>query len=487
MLLVMALIISSGIISNNINISATTKVKAETVAKAQTKPTAVYRVYNPNARDAGSHHFTSDYKEAQDLVNKGWNWDNKGKDGKGKPVFYSSLPDKENVTMNHRYYCDPRKRCATKSGKYASDHQYVETDKEVAALRKKGYTSEDKKKGQVNKKARFNVVSIKKYKENLKLGAVGTVKKDKNPIMKGGKPVTGQTHKTLLPVYMFVNPTSGEHFYTTDYNRKNKKSEGTVLEKEWKKKGKLVYYVGTVNPVVYGRVLSMNENGEGNIPKTKYDFSFHIFGKNFMPQSTSYPVKFIYYVKVSSGKSVKFEMDLHKVLLTKNKIIYGANGDEIKVPADAISNPQMLLSDNRNSVTIRTTNGGTSIPISDIVGDKQNNEKSYWKLGNYSATYHSNFPINIRNLTISANCFLFADRFCDFFLSENWLSNRMGEKKDDFEAIIGDHMDDNNYTYDLSSWNTRADGKGKKYLDNELLFNQTKSITLYAQWKKEKK
>ncbi len=59
-----------------------------------TSPTAgkgVYRVYNPGlgAMTKMSHHYTSDYAEAADLVaNHGWQWDNGG-----KPIFYSAEDD----------------------------------------------------------------------------------------------------------------------------------------------------------------------------------------------------------------------------------------------------------------------------------------------------------------------------------------------------------------------------------------------------------
>lgn len=45
--------------------------------------TAVYRVYNPNAKN-GDHYYTKSKFEAESLVKQGWKWDNGG-----KPVFYS--------------------------------------------------------------------------------------------------------------------------------------------------------------------------------------------------------------------------------------------------------------------------------------------------------------------------------------------------------------------------------------------------------------
>jgi hypothetical protein len=62
---------------------------------------------------------------------------------------------------------------------------------------------------------------------------------------------------------MFVNPTSGEHFYTTDYKNGAKKSEGNDLIKHWGKKsttGKPIYYVGRVNPV--GFVIQAEKTGQ---------------------------------------------------------------------------------------------------------------------------------------------------------------------------------------------------------------------------------
>ncbi|KEY62747.1 adhesive domain-containing protein [Lactococcus cremoris] len=50
---------------------------------APTSGTAVYRVYNPNAK-GGDHYYTTSQYEATSLVSKGWKWDNNA-----KPVFYS--------------------------------------------------------------------------------------------------------------------------------------------------------------------------------------------------------------------------------------------------------------------------------------------------------------------------------------------------------------------------------------------------------------
>ncbi len=44
----------------------------------------VYRVYNPNAR-GGDHYYTMSKYEAQQLVSKGWRWDNNG-----GAAFYSN-------------------------------------------------------------------------------------------------------------------------------------------------------------------------------------------------------------------------------------------------------------------------------------------------------------------------------------------------------------------------------------------------------------
>ena len=44
----------------------------------------IYRLFNPNSRDAGSHYYTANLEEARTLVELGWKWDNDG-----KPVLYS--------------------------------------------------------------------------------------------------------------------------------------------------------------------------------------------------------------------------------------------------------------------------------------------------------------------------------------------------------------------------------------------------------------
>lgn len=51
---------------------------------APNKGTAVYRVYNPNAK-GGDHYYTASKYEAESLVKSGWKWDNNG-----KAIFYSS-------------------------------------------------------------------------------------------------------------------------------------------------------------------------------------------------------------------------------------------------------------------------------------------------------------------------------------------------------------------------------------------------------------
>lgn len=50
---------------------------------APNQGTAVYRVYNPNAK-GGDHYYTASHYEAQSLIKEGWKWDNGA-----KPVFYS--------------------------------------------------------------------------------------------------------------------------------------------------------------------------------------------------------------------------------------------------------------------------------------------------------------------------------------------------------------------------------------------------------------
>lgn len=54
-----------------------------TLETAPTSGTAIYRVYNPNAK-GGDHYYTTSQYEAKSLVSKGWRWDNNA-----KPVFYS--------------------------------------------------------------------------------------------------------------------------------------------------------------------------------------------------------------------------------------------------------------------------------------------------------------------------------------------------------------------------------------------------------------
>lgn len=50
---------------------------------APEKGTAVYRLYNPNAR-GGDHYYTASTYQGKSLVKTGWKWDQGG-----KPVFYS--------------------------------------------------------------------------------------------------------------------------------------------------------------------------------------------------------------------------------------------------------------------------------------------------------------------------------------------------------------------------------------------------------------
>lgn len=50
---------------------------------APNQGTAVYRIYNPNAK-GGNHYYTASKFEANSLVKGGWKWDNEG-----NPVFYS--------------------------------------------------------------------------------------------------------------------------------------------------------------------------------------------------------------------------------------------------------------------------------------------------------------------------------------------------------------------------------------------------------------
>ncbi|MCT0449092.1 hypothetical protein EFK69_07960 [Lactococcus lactis subsp. lactis] len=61
---------------------------------APTSGTAVYRVYNPNAK-GGYHYYTTSQYEAKSLVSKGWEWDNDA-----KPVFYSGRSKAVYVAYN---------------------------------------------------------------------------------------------------------------------------------------------------------------------------------------------------------------------------------------------------------------------------------------------------------------------------------------------------------------------------------------------------
>ncbi|MDH6364594.1 hypothetical protein M2139_001581 [Enterococcus sp. PF1-24] len=42
------------------------------------KKQAIYRLFNPNARDAGSHHYTASQTEVQALLAAGWSSENIG-------------------------------------------------------------------------------------------------------------------------------------------------------------------------------------------------------------------------------------------------------------------------------------------------------------------------------------------------------------------------------------------------------------------------
>ena len=84
------------------------------------KGTAVYRVYNPNAK-GGDHYYTSSKYEADSLVKTGWEWDNGA-----KPVFYSGGKTPVYVSFNPN---------ATASG----SHNYTSSSFEQQSLLKNGW------------------------------------------------------------------------------------------------------------------------------------------------------------------------------------------------------------------------------------------------------------------------------------------------------------------------------------------------------------
>lgn len=81
--------------------------------------TPVYRVYNPYA-SGGDHYYTTSKYEAQQLVKKGWRWDNNG-----APVFYSNGSKNLYVAYNPN----------AKSGA----HNYTTSAYEQNTLLKKGW------------------------------------------------------------------------------------------------------------------------------------------------------------------------------------------------------------------------------------------------------------------------------------------------------------------------------------------------------------
>lgn len=88
--------------------------------KVPNKGTAVYRVYNPNAK-GGDHYYTASKFEADSLVKTGWKWDNGG-----KPVFYSGGKTPVYVAFNPN---------ATASG----SHNYTSNNFEQQSLLKNGW------------------------------------------------------------------------------------------------------------------------------------------------------------------------------------------------------------------------------------------------------------------------------------------------------------------------------------------------------------
>lgn len=87
---------------------------------APNQGTAVYRVYNPNAK-GGDHYYTASQYEAQSLVKTGWKWDNGA-----KPVFYSGGTSPVYVAFNPN---------ATASG----SHNYTSSNFEQNSLLRSGW------------------------------------------------------------------------------------------------------------------------------------------------------------------------------------------------------------------------------------------------------------------------------------------------------------------------------------------------------------
>lgn len=77
----------------------------ETGWTAPTSGTAVYRVYNPNAK-GGNHYYTANRYEADNLVKGGWKWDNGGKSvfySGGKIPVYVAYNPNETASGSHNY------------------------------------------------------------------------------------------------------------------------------------------------------------------------------------------------------------------------------------------------------------------------------------------------------------------------------------------------------------------------------------------------
>jgi hypothetical protein len=253
-----------------------------------------------------------------------------------------------------------------------------------------------------------------------------------------------------MPVYVVTNHNSGEHVYTTDpYEYKN-------VKKTWKGKHGIVYYVGMVNPVIFG----VSEY-------TGVDERYIIYGTNFNPQEEKPKVEDFDGV---TGK--KYKVDI--INWTNSKIIYQMSKLTTSGFITGGNGAREAL------VSIETVNGKCT-------GHKNPPEDEFanWKVGKYSVTYHSNFPqeTNTSNAMNNFKCFLYENQFCDSVISE--IVQAEDGKRNGFEEIINFKLPfGSKYRYEIVSWNTRADGKGRKYPDRSLVIKQTKNITIYAQWKK---
>jgi hypothetical protein len=144
----------------------------------------IYRLFNPNATDAGSHFYTDSKSEGNDLKRKGWKYDNGA-----KPVFYAFAKTKQRpgTIQTHRYYMEKL------GNPYTGDHMYVTSTKDRRNLIRLGYNYEG---------ARFYVVPKSKI------------------------------DSSSTKMYLATNPNTNEHLYTTSLKEYN-----DIYSKGWKKTG----------------------------------------------------------------------------------------------------------------------------------------------------------------------------------------------------------------------------------------------------------